>query len=820
MAQSPKAKSAKPSVSPAPVDGTTETRKAAGGTSKVVKPAAAGKATPAITAAVQAPTARADVAAKPEKPAAKSMKASKAAATAAPSGKRATSSPANASERLAKPATPKRTAAKPTVKPVPAPVSHREPQPSTATATPAVNAPAPAREPSVKTETETPAASVSRPVPAAAEAIPIVTPEVKFVAPAGDAPTRAEPSKAAPGGATAAAPQPPGAGIKAAASVGAQGAEGSYFAYMVRDPEAFARNVARMIEGAGKAAAAYLKPREEGLKPASTGDEFVGVFRTLASVGEYWLAEPSRAMDAQARLWSGYMDIWNRTLQRMGGEKVEPAIKPDARDKRFQDPEWTNNQFFDFIKQMYLMTSKWADEMVEGAAVDEHTRLKAEFYVPQIADAIAPSNFVLTNPELLRETLANNGENLVRGMQMLAEDIAAGGGDLKIRQTSGANFRIGVNMATTPGKVIYQNDVCQILQYEPSTKDVYKRPLLIVPPWINKFYILDLNPEKSFIKWAVDQGHTVFTISWINPDERQAKKSFEEYMKEGILTAVDTIEKATGEREVDTIGYCVGGTLLAVTLAWCAATGDDRIKSATFFTTQVDFTHAGGLKAFVDEEQIKMLEASMQVRGYLEGQKMAASFNMLRPNDLIWPYVINNYMRGKDPFPFDLLYWNSDATRMPAANHSFYLRNCYLDNKLSRGLMEVGGVRLDLGKVTIPVYNLATREDHIAPAKSVFVGSGVFGGSVEYVLSGSGHIAGVVNPPAKGKYQYWTGGKPEGEYEEWVAKATETAGSWWPHWQKWVVAQSDGAMVPARAPGGGRLNAIEDAPGSYVKMKA
>ncbi len=610
------------------------------------------------------------------------------------------------------------------------------------------------------------------------------------------------------------------AGAKASASAGPQGAEASYLAYMVRDPEAFARNVARMIEGAGKAAAAYLKPREEGLKPASNGDELVGVFKTLASVGEYWLAEPTRAMDAQARLWSGYMDVWNRTLQRMGGEKVEPAIKPDARDKRFQDPEWTNNQFFDFIKQMYLTTSKWADEMVEGAAVDEHTRLKAEFYVRQIADAIAPSNFVMTNPELLRETLANNGENLVRGMQMLAEDIAAGGGDLKIRQTSGSNFQIGVNMATTPGKVIYQNDVCQILQYEPSTKDVHKRPLLIVPPWINKFYILDLNPEKSFIKWAVDQGHTVFTISWVNPDERQAKKSFEEYMKEGILTALDTIEKATGEREVDTIGYCVGGTLLAVTLAWCAATGDDRIKSATFFTTQVDFTHAGGLKAFVDEEQIQILEASMQVRGYLEGQKMAASFNMLRPNDLIWPYVINNYMRGKDPFPFDLLYWNSDATRMPAANHSFYLRNCYLDNKLSRGLMEVGGVRLDLGKVKIPVYNLATREDHIAPAKSVFVGSGAFGGPVEYVLSGSGHIAGVVNPPAKGKYQYWTGGKPEGEYEEWVAKASETAGSWWPHWEKWVVAQSDGAMVPARTPGGGRLNAIEDAPGSYVKAKA
>jgi polyhydroxyalkanoate synthase len=814
MAQSPKAKSAKSSVLAAPVDDPKPARKAVSPAPKAVRPAAAPKAVVAAAPAALEPEAKPVVIAeKPavppvaEKPAAKaSASAPKGAAKPTASAKPAKSSPAAATKTAAKSDTPKPAA---TVAPK-------------------------------KTK---PAAVEPKLVVAAAAPIAALTPDEKFVAPVAAVPAQAEQPKVPPAAPVSVTPEAPvaktpeqpkaaasasataetagvKAGARATASAGPQGAEGSYFAYMVRDPEAFARNVARMIEGAGKAAAAYLKPREEGLKPASNGDELVGVFKTLASVGEYWLAEPTRALDAQARLWSGYMDVWNRTLQRMGGEKVEPAIKPDARDKRFQDPEWSNNQFFDFIKQMYLTTSKWADEMVEGAAVDEHTRLKAEFYVRQIADAIAPSNFVLTNPELLRETLANNGENLVRGMQMLAEDIAAGGGDLRIRQTSGSNFQIGVNMATTPGKVIYQNDVCQILQYEPSTKDVYKRPLLIVPPWINKFYILDLNPEKSFIKWAVDQGHTVFTISWVNPDERQAKKSFEEYMKEGILTALDTIEKATGEREIDAIGYCVGGTLLAVTLAWCAATGDDRIKSATFFTTQVDFTYAGGLKAFVDEEQIQILEASMQVRGYLEGQKMAASFNMLRPNDLIWPYVINNYMRGKDPFPFDLLYWNSDATRMPAANHSFYLRNCYLDNKLSRGLMELSGVRLDLGKVTIPVYNLATREDHIAPAKSVFVGSGAFGGPVEYVLSGSGHIAGVVNPPAKGKYQYWTGGNPEGEYEEWVAKASETAGSWWPHWEKWLVAQSDGAMVPARTPGGGRLNAIEDAPGSYVKMKA
>src|SRR5690606_11242301 len=338
---------------------------------------------------------------------------------------------------------------------------------------------------------------------------------------------------------------------------------------------------------------------------------------------------------------------------------------------------------------------------------------------------------------------------------------------LKLRQSDRTRFEIGRNIATTPGKVIARSNVAEIIQYEPATKAVLKRPLLIGPPWTNKFYILDLNPEKSFIKWAVEQGHTVFVISWVNPDARQAKKSFEHYMREGILEALTMIKRSTGETEVNAIGYCVGGTLLAVTLAYMAATGDERIKSATFFTTQVDFTHAGDLKVFVDEEQIRTLERRMAEKGFLEGSKSASAFNMLRANDLIWPYVVNNYLKGREPFPFDLLYWNSDSTRMPAANHSYYLRNCYLENRLTRGEMEIAGETLDLKKVTIPIYNLATREDHIAPPKSVFVGSQFFGGPVTYVLSGSGHIAGVVNPPAKQKYQYWTDGPPEGSFEDW-----------------------------------------------------
>jgi polyhydroxyalkanoate synthase len=359
----------------------------------------------------------------------------------------------------------------------------------------------------------------------------------------------------------------------------------------------------------------------------------------------------------------------------------------------------------------------------------------------------------------------------------------------------------------------------QLIQYTPTTSEVLRRPLLIVPPWINKFYILDLTPEKSFIKWCVAQGLTVFVISWVNPDARQQHKDLADYMHEGPLEALDVIKKITGEDEVTAIGYCVGGTLLAITLAYMAARDDRRIGSATFFAAQTDFTHAGDLKVFVDDDQIAALEKHMHERGYLEGKSMATAFNLLRSNDLIWPYVINNYVKGKAPFPFDLLYWNSDATRMPAANHSQYLRGCYLENRLASGKMDIEGTRLDLGKVQAPIYNLATREDHIAPPKSVLLGSSLFGGPVKYVLAGSGHIAGVVNPPDRNKYQYWTGPKPQGDdVDRWLAQATEHAGSWWPDWIEWIKAQNP-ALVPARAPGGDVLPPIEDAPGSYVKVR-
>lgn len=584
------------------------------------------------------------------------------------------------------------------------------------------------------------------------------------------------------------------------------------------DVEVLSRNVAAWMQEAGKATAAYMKPGDapQGGPPEELG----AMVASLGVVAERWLRDPQRALEAQSRLGQDLIGLWSATLTRFRGGEAEPVARPDPKDNRFRDPEWSQNPMFDFLKQAYLITSRWAERMVEEADdVDDHTRMKAGFYVKQAACALSPSNFLPTNPELIRETVKENGANLVRGMRMLAEDVAAGGGKVRLRQTDFERFKVGVNIATTLGKVVFRNDLIELLQYAPTTETVLRRPLLIVPPWINKFYVLDLNPEKSFIKWAVDQGLTVFCISWVNPDERHAEKGFEDYMREGIFAALDAIRQATGEEEVGAIGYCIGGTLLGMTLAYMAATGDRRIAHAAFFTTQVDFSQSGELKVFIDEEQIRETEAAMKERGYLEGSKMANSFNMLRPNDLIWPYVVNVYMKGQPPQPFDLLYWNSDATRMPYRTHSTYLRSCYLNNDVTEGRMELDGVRLDLGQVTIPVFQLATREDHIAPARSVFIGSKAFGGPLEYVLAGSGHIAGVVNPPAKGKYGFKTGGPVEGTLEEWDSRAETHSGSWWPYWFAWAERQNP-ERVPAREPGAGGLPALEDAPGSYVKVRS
>ena len=593
--------------------------------------------------------------------------------------------------------------------------------------------------------------------------------------------------------------------------------------FEIRNPQRFAHNMARLSEEAGKAAAVFLHPHAINLTHFTLHDDLAPALKTLSQLQQAWLQQPHKVLEAQVVLWNNCLELWHSSMCRLMGLEngdARPLAVSLPEDPRFQHPAWSENPYFDLLRQSYLITSHWAESLVDTAEdLEPHTRNKARFYLTQIINAIAPSNWVFTNPELLHETFASDGENLVRGMQLLAEDIERGSGHLKIRQTDTTKFEIGKNLAITPGKVIFRNELMELIQYAPTTEKVLKRPLLVVPPWINKFYILDLSPEKSFVKWAVDQGQTVFMISWVNPTKELAHKSFEDYMHDGILEALGAVEQATGERAIHALGYCVGGTLLAATLAYLAATRDTRVQSATFLTTQVDFSQAGDLRIFMDEEQVAAIERDMARHGYLDGHKMAAAFNLLRSNDLIWPYVVDVYMKGQTPLPLDLLYWNSDSTRIPAANHRFYLRRCYINNDLSQGRMKIGGVTLDLSKVKIPIFHLAAREDHIAPARSVFLGARFLGGSVRFVVTGSGHIAGVVNPPTRNRYQYWTDGPPVGELETWLEAAEEHPGSWWPDWQAWSEAQ-DRRQVPAREIGGGKLTPIEDAPGSYVRVKS
>ena len=523
---------------------------------------------------------------------------------------------------------------------------------------------------------------------------------------------------------------------------------------------------------------------------------------------------------AQTQWWNNFATLWETTARRMLGGEAPSVVEPAPGDRRFRAEAWQQNEIFDFIKQSYLLTANAMQDMVGKLhGLDEAERQRVGFYTRQFADAFAPTNFPLTNPDVLKATLASNGENLVKGLDNLLADIERGHGELSIRQ-SADGFVIGENVATAPGKVVFRNDVMELLQYSPATDEVYQRPLLIFPPWINKYYIIDLRPENSFVRWLVSQGYTVFLVSWVNPGAEMAEAGFEEYMKGGIFAALDAVEQATGVRDPNCVGYCIGGTLLAATLAYMAAKKDDRVHSATFWAAQTDFSEAGELSVFVDEAQLEALKAKMDSEGgVLPGSKMAGAFNMLRANDLIWSFVINNYMLGKQPMPFDLLYWNSDTTRMPEKLHLSYLRSCYKENALALGKMTLDGVKLDLSKVKVPVYFQSAKEDHIAPAVSVFKGAKLFGGPARFILAGSGHIAGVINPPAAKKYQYWTNEKKAADLDAWRAGAKETAGSWWPDWDKWLSKLS-GEKIPSRTPGDGKLKVLGDAPGTYVKVKA
>ncbi len=554
-------------------------------------------------------------------------------------------------------------------------------------------------------------------------------------------------------------------------------------------------------------------------KGPSAMDDMVRMSSTFMQAMGQLMTDPAKLMEAQASLWHSYFDLWQATARRMTGQDAAPVVQPAEGDKRFRDEAWSDDAVFDYMKQSYLLSANWMQGLmhdVEG--LDPKTKQKLDFYTKLYVDALSPTNFALTNPEVLRATAETKGENLIKGLKNLLEDFERGRGKLAIKMVDRDAFKVGENLAVTPGKVVFQNELMQLIQYTPSTQKVHKRPLLIVPPWINKFYILDLKPANSFIRWVVEQGYTVFVVSWVNPDAEKAKKTFEDYMLEGPIAAIDAIEKATGEKTINAVGYCIGGTLLAATLAYLTAKKDKRIGAATFLTTLVDFEQVGDVGVFIDEAQVQALEEMMNKRGYLDGSEMSATFNTLRANDLVWSFVINNYLLGKEPFPFDILFWNSDSTRMPAVMHSQYLRHMYLENALAKpGGIELAGTPLDLRKIKVPTYILSTREDHIAPWESTYKATQIYAGAVTFTLAMSGHVAGVVNPPAKGKYGYWTNENKPATGAEWLSGAEKHDGSWWPHWEAWLKPLA-GPMVEAREPGkGGKLKALEDAPGSYVK---
>jgi len=583
--------------------------------------------------------------------------------------------------------------------------------------------------------------------------------------------------------------------------------------------ESLSFNLARAAMTAQSAIAEAALRRAE--HPVGLAADPLHVASAMGQVITRLATQPEHLIRAQANLFDRHLQLW-RTLAVGADHDADGANDGSLKnDKRFADPEWSASPIFEVIKQSYLITSGWLNDLVGGVeGVDPLTKRRVEFFTRMLTDAFSPSNFLVSNPAALNAALSSGGESLVKGMQNFAADLARGGGQLAISQTDFAKFTVGENVASAPGKVIFQNDIIQLLQFSPTTKTVREIPLLIFPPWINKFYILDLRPENSMIRWLTAQGFSVFLTSWVNPDTRLAAKTYEDYLEEGIYAALDAVQRQTGAERINTVGYCIGGTLLSCALGHMAARGDARVNSATFFAAQQDFSEAGDLLIFTGEGWLEDLENRMDAEGgVLGGQAMADTFNILRGNDLIWSFFVNNYLLGKDPKPFDLLFWNSDQTRMPKALHLFYLRKFYVQNALAAGVLELAGERIDLGAVKTPLYIQSSRDDHIAPARSVYKGARLFGGPVTFTLAGSGHIAGVVNPPSAAKYQHWTNNALPPSFDEWFMGAVEHPGSWWSHWASWLGERS-GEGVSARDPSGGPLKPLEDAPGSYVKVRS
>ncbi len=543
----------------------------------------------------------------------------------------------------------------------------------------------------------------------------------------------------------------------------------------------------------------------------------LGAMATWQTAMSAALADPQKLFALQSRYMTDAMALWQSFL--VPGSTTSPVA--DTRDKRFAGEAWKEAPAFDFLRQSYLLASNYMLEAGKGLdGLDSHEKARAQFFIKQYVDAISPSNFALTNPEVLQKTAETGGANLLKGLEHMLTDLSAG----RMKMTDEDAFEVGRNVAITPGKVVFENRLFQLIQYAPATPSVHEIPLLIFPPWINKFYILDLTAEKSFIRWAVEQGLTVFVTSWKSADASLADVVLDNYVGEGMLTALDAVLAICGTDSAHTIGYCVAGTTLAAALAVLAARDEAaKVKSATFFTAQVDMSECGELGVFIDDSTLGTLDKLTAEQPWLDGRNMALTFNLLRSNDLIWSYVVNNYMIGKDYMPFDLLYWNSDATNVPALWHRSYLTDIYRDNLLVvPGGITVLGVPIDLSTVATPSYIQGGKEDHIAPARSAYKLTSHFTGEKRFVLAGSGHIAGVVNPPSQHKYQYWTSDSLPDSFDDFVAGATETKGSWWPDWIAWLAPRS-GKQIAARVPGKGKargkFTVIEDAPGRYVKER-
>ncbi|WP_426035650.1 class I poly(R)-hydroxyalkanoic acid synthase [Brevundimonas sp. DC300-4] len=580
--------------------------------------------------------------------------------------------------------------------------------------------------------------------------------------------------------------------------------------------EALSLNLARAAMTAQSAIAEAALSQAD--RPAALSPDPFNVGPAMNSVMTSLASRPDKLFAAQADLFNRYMDLWATSTRRAAGEET---LAP-SKDKRFKDPAWSENPMFDMMRQSYLVTSDWMNGLVSSVEdVDPRTKRRAEFFTKLLTDAFSPSNFLASNPVALKAMAETNGESLVKGMQNFAADLERGMGKLKISQADYGKFVVGENVATAPGQVIWRDELFELIQFDAATETQHTVPLLIFPPWINKFYIMDLQPENSLIRWLSAQGFTVFVCSWVNPDKDKAGFGFDEYLEKGIYRAVEKTLEQTGSKTVNTVGYCIGGTLMGAALAHMAARKDGRVAATTFFAAQHDFAEAGDLLLFTDEHWLGQVEEQMDAAGgVLPGAAMAETFNALRANDLIWSFFVSNYLMGKSPAAFDLLFWNADQTRMPKKLHLDYLRSMYGQNLLSKGEFTIGGIKVDLSKVTIPLYFQASREDHIAPMNSVYRSARAFSNAaVTLTLAGSGHIAGVINPPSANKYQHWTNAALPGTLAEWQAAAVEHPGSWWNHWAAWLADKS-GDMIPARDPNKGPLKPIEPAPGSYVKVKS